>query len=295
LGRLFECLFLHQQEAVRSSHGSANKFAATYRIHSPNRSQERHHSWLDFDNVMTSLREILGIDLPIIQAPMAGAATPQMVIAVSEAGGLGSLPCALYSSDQARQALDTVRRATSKPINLNFFCHVPPPPDPSRARAWLARLAPYYLEQGLDPEAPVPAGGRMPFDADFCGLVEDCRPEVVSFLFGLPERALFDRVKATGAKVIASATTVAEARWLEEHGCDAVIAMGLEAGGHRGIHTRRARSGPDGPSRQGHRWCRLPIKGSGHRCCICRLPGRGGDRTRHRLSPQSNCLEALRR
>ena len=178
--------------------------------------------------------DLFGIDLPIIQAPMAGPGTPELAIAVSEAGGLGSLPCALMSLDQARTALDTIRAATSAPINVNFFCHAPPPADPARNLAWRARLAPYYVELGLDPEAPVPASNRRPFDDDFCALVEAYRPEVVSFHFGLPEPALLGRVRATGARIIASATTVAEARWLEARGCDAIIAMGLEAGGHRG-------------------------------------------------------------
>ncbi|MGH6939657.1 NAD(P)H-dependent flavin oxidoreductase [Hypericibacter sp.] len=178
--------------------------------------------------------DLFGIELPIIQAPMAGATTPEMVIAVSEAGGLGSLPTAQYSLDQMRDAVGAIRKGTARPINLNFFCHKIPAPDGARAAAWRARLKPYYLEKGLDPETPTPAAGRTPFDSDLCGLVETIKPEVVSFHFGLPEPALLARVKATGAKVIASATTVAEARWLEERGVDAVIAMGLEAGGHRG-------------------------------------------------------------
>jgi nitronate monooxygenase len=186
-------------------------------------------SWPD-----SRVLDLFGIELPIIQAPMAGATTPEMVIAVSEAGGLGSLPTAQYSLDQARETIGRVRQGTSRPINLNFFSHTMPTPDPARVAAWRARLRPYYIEQGLDPDAPAPAGGRTPFDNNLCGLVEQFRPEVVSFHFGLPEARLLDRVKATGAKVISSATTVAEARWLEDHGCDAIIAMGLEAGGHRG-------------------------------------------------------------
>jgi nitronate monooxygenase len=178
--------------------------------------------------------ELFGIGAPIIQAPMAGSTTPEMVIAVSEAAALGSLPCALLGVDEADAALVAIRRATQRPINVNFFCHTPPAPDPAKDAAWRARLAPYYLESGLDPEMPIPAASRAPFDDAFCRLVEKHRPEVVSFHFGLPDRALLDRVKATGAKVIASATTTEEARWLELHGCDAVIAMGLEAGGHRG-------------------------------------------------------------
>ncbi|MCW0234054.1 MAG: nitronate monooxygenase [Ferrovibrio sp.] len=178
--------------------------------------------------------DLFGIDLPILQAPMAGATTPQMVIAVCEAGGLGSLPCAMLSHNQTRTALDIIRQATGKPINVNFFCHQPPADDPARLQAWRARLAPYYREFGLDADAPLPTTGRAPFDDSFCQLVEQYKPEVVSFHFGLPERSLLDRVKATGAKVIASATTAEEAVWLEQRGCDAIIAMGLEAGGHRG-------------------------------------------------------------
>ena len=178
--------------------------------------------------------DLFGIELPIIQAPMAGATTPEMAIAVSEAGGLGSLPTALYSLDQARDAIGRVRQGTTKPINLNFFCHAMPAADPARDAAWRARLKPYYLEQGLDPEAPLPATGRAPFNEDLCSLVEQYEPEVVSFHFGLPETALLARVKATGARVVSSATTVVEARWLEDRGVDAVIAMGFEAGGHRG-------------------------------------------------------------
>jgi nitronate monooxygenase len=179
--------------------------------------------------------DLFGIELPIVQAPMATASTPEMAIAVSEAGGLGSLPCALLDLAQARAAMEQIRRATARPFNVNFFCHRVPARDEARAQAWRERLAPYYREKGLDPEAPLPEmPQRNPFDADFCALVESLRPAVVSFHFGLPEPALLERVKATGAKVISSATTVAEARWLEARGCDAIIAMGLEAGGHRG-------------------------------------------------------------
>jgi nitronate monooxygenase len=178
--------------------------------------------------------DLFGIALPIIQAPMAGNTTPALVIAVSEAGGLGSLACAQYDLPQARAALTAVQQGTSKPINVNFFCHETPTPDPARSLRWRSELAPYYAEFGLDPEAPLPKTGRTPFDADFCALVEEFRPAVVSFHFGLPAPDLIARVKASGAKIIASATTVAEAVWLEQHGCDAVIAMGFEAGGHRG-------------------------------------------------------------
>ncbi|MEP9351571.1 nitronate monooxygenase [Xanthobacter sp. KR7-225] len=180
------------------------------------------------------LLDLFGIDLPILLGPLAGAGTPELAIAVTRAGGLGALPCAMYDLERFAAALAQVRVATDGPVNANFFVHRPPAPDPVAMLAWRARLAPYYVELGLDPQAAPPAGGRTPFDADFCALVERLRPEVVSFHFGLPEPALLERVKATGAKVISAATTVAEARYLADHGCDAVIAMGLEAGGHRG-------------------------------------------------------------
>jgi nitronate monooxygenase len=180
------------------------------------------------------LLDLFGIAVPIIQAPMAGPGTPELAMAVSDAGGLGSLPCAQLSVEEARTALERINADASRRLNLNFFCHAPPTADAVRSLHWRALLAPYYVELGLDPEAALSAAGRRPFDADYCSLVEAYRPAVVSFHFGLPERSLLERVRAAGAKVISSATTVAEARWLEDRGCDAIIAMGAEAGGHRG-------------------------------------------------------------
>ncbi|MBF9196625.1 NAD(P)H-dependent flavin oxidoreductase [Microvirga terrestris] len=179
--------------------------------------------------------DLLGIELPIIQAPMAGANLSDMVIAVSEAGGLGSLPCALLSLDKAREELTRIRKNTSKPINVNFFCHRAPVGDAGQDAAWKDRLKDYYLEFGLDPEMPTPPSTRAPFDEGYLSLVEEFRPDVVSFHFGLPQPGLLKRVKDTGAKVLSSATTVDEARWLEDGGSDAIIAQGFEAGGHRGI------------------------------------------------------------
>ena len=181
------------------------------------------------------IQDLFGIELPIIQAPMAGPVLSDMVIAVAEAGGLGSLPCAMLSTEQTRSELSIIRQHTAKPINVNFFCHRPPPLDPAREAAWRQRLEPYYAELGIDPKAPVPTSNRTPFDSTLCALVEEFEPEVVSFHFGLPDHDLLARVRATGAKIIASATTVDEARWLEDKGCDAIIAQGFEAGGHRGL------------------------------------------------------------
>jgi nitronate monooxygenase len=181
------------------------------------------------------LQDLLNIQLPIIQAPMAGAMDSEMVIAVSQAGGLGSLPCAMLSADQIRQELEKIRSETANPVNLNFFCHQPPVFDEAREMGWKKRLEPYFRELGLDPDAPLPRANRMPFDSAACELVEELKPEVVSFHFGLPDQALLKRVKATGTKILSSATTVEEARWLEDRGCDAVIAQGSEAGGHRAM------------------------------------------------------------
>ena len=181
------------------------------------------------------LLDLLGIELPIVQAPMAGATGAAMAIAVSEAGGLGSLPCALLTVEKARAEIGVIRRGTSRPLNVNFFCHSLPEPDAEREEAWRSRLAPYCAELGVDPSTDVSAFNRAPFDDEMCNLVEEVEPEVVSFHFGLPKRRLLDRVKALGCKVLGSATTVGEARWLANQGCDAVIAQGIEAGGHRGM------------------------------------------------------------
>ena len=183
----------------------------------------------------TRILDLLGIELPIIQAPMAGANGSAMVIATSNAGGLGSMPAAMLSVEQLREELQTIRQHTQRPFNINYFCHQVPAPDEQRARDWKDLLEPYYRELGADFDAPTPVSNRAPFDAAACEVVEAFRPEVVSFHFGLPEKSLLDRVKATGAKILSSATTVEEAIWLEQHGCDAIIAMGYEAGGHRGM------------------------------------------------------------
>ena len=181
------------------------------------------------------IQNLLGIDLPIVLAPMAGAALSDLAIAVAEAGGLGSLPCAMLNAGQVRAEIAKFRQRTARPLNVNFFCHRPPEVDEDRELAWRKRLAGYYFELGLDPNIPVPSSRRMPFDDAMCDLMAELRPEVVSFHFGLPEKKLLVRVQSTGAKILGCATTVGEARWLEQQGCDAIIAQGYEAGGHRGM------------------------------------------------------------
>ncbi|RLA39742.1 MAG: 2-nitropropane dioxygenase [Gammaproteobacteria bacterium] len=181
-----------------------------------------------------TLQALFGIELPIIQAPMAGVQNSALAIAVSNAGGLGSLPCAILSKEAMLKELKTLQTKTSKPYNLNFFCHTPPPPQPEQEAAWRKILAPYYKEYGLDIQA-IPAGPeRRPFSTEVADIVEAFKPHVMSFHFGLPEKDLLARVKRWGSKIIASATTVEEALFLEAAGVDAIIAQGLEAGGHRG-------------------------------------------------------------
>jgi nitronate monooxygenase len=182
-----------------------------------------------------SFREILGLELPIIQAPMAGVQGSALAIAVSNAGGLGSLPCAMLSVDALRKELAAIRAQTNKPFNVNFFCHTPPETSAQREAAWRTALTPYYDEYGLDLNSVLSGPGRAPFSAEAAEVLEEFKPAVVSFHFGLPSAALLARVRAWGATILSSATTVDEARWLEAHGVDAIIAQGLEAGGHRGM------------------------------------------------------------
>ncbi len=181
------------------------------------------------------LLDLFDIEIPIVLAPMAGAMDPELAIAVAKAGGLGSLPAAMLNAEQLREQVSRFRAGMDGALNLNFFAHQSPVPNNAREHAWRERLKPYYVEYGIDPNVPVPASNRAPFDDAFCAVVEEVKPAVVSFHFGLPDQALVARVKAAGCRVISSATTVEEARWLAARGCDAIIAQGIEAGGHRGM------------------------------------------------------------
>src|SRR5215469_15314846 len=148
------------------------------------------------------LLDLFKTEFPIVLAPMAGAMDTELVIAVAQGGGLGSLPCAMLSAEKAREQVNIFRQRVRAPINLNFFCHKAVDADPARETIWRRRLAPFYRELGLDPDAPINAANRAPFDAAFCEVVEQLRPEVVSFHFGLPEQALLKRVKAVGSVVM---------------------------------------------------------------------------------------------
>ena len=184
---------------------------------------------------MMTLQSLVGVELPIIQAPMAGVQGSALAVAVSNAGGLGSLPCALLGPDALRTELAAIRAQTVKPFNVNFFCHMPPSPSAEREAAWRATLAPYYEEFGLDAGAIPDGSGRAPFGPEAADVLDEFRPAVVSFHFGLPSAELLARVRTWGSKILSSATTVEEARWLEARGVDAIIAQGFEAGGHRGM------------------------------------------------------------
>ena len=180
------------------------------------------------------LQDLLGIELPIIQAPMAGVQGSELVVAVCEAGGLGSFPCAMFGPEAIRREIAQIRAGTSGAFNVNFFCHTPPEPNPVAESRWQQVLKPYYEEMGLDIAAIVPGPGRSPFTAEMAELLAGIEPPVVSFHFGLPADDLLAAVRSCGAKILASATTVEEALWLEARGVDAIIAQGTEAGGHRG-------------------------------------------------------------
>src|SRR6187455_377101 len=159
------------------------------------------------DNTMWPDRRLidrLKTEFPIVLAPMAGIMDAELVIAVAQGGGLGSLPSAMLSAEKAREQVNIIRQRVSAPLNLNFFCHTPVEADPAREAGWKARLASYYKELGLDPAAPVNVANRAPFDEAMCAVVEELKPEVVSFHFGLPDPALIKRVKAAGCIVISS-------------------------------------------------------------------------------------------
>jgi nitronate monooxygenase len=178
---------------------------------------------------------LLKIEHPVLLAPMAGAMDVDLAVAVAEGGGLAALPAAMLTPGKLSEQVAAFRGRSDKPINLNFFCHASPVLSNAREDAWRERLTPYYRELGIDPADKIPSSNRAPFDAAFCAVIEEIKPEVVSFHFGLPEAALVRRVKAAGCIVLSSATTAEEARWLEQRGVDAVIAQGIEAGGHRGM------------------------------------------------------------
>jgi nitronate monooxygenase len=184
---------------------------------------------------MNFFADALSLAAPILQAPMAGSQGHALAAAVCEVGGLGALPAAMLTPEGLDAEITALKQHTQRAFNVNFFAHTAPQSDDTQLKRWHQALTPYYASFGLDP-AQIPQGaGRTPFNAQAAEVIEKHRPAVVSFHFGLPPDDLLARVKRTGARVWSSATTVDEARWLVQHGVDAVIAQGLEAGGHRGM------------------------------------------------------------
>ncbi|WP_045234784.1 NAD(P)H-dependent flavin oxidoreductase, partial [Deinococcus pimensis] len=183
---------------------------------------------------MLDLPYALGLTAPVLQAPMAGSQDHRLAVSAASAGALGALPAATLDPAGLEHELRAFHALSAAPLNVNFFCHPMPTPDPHREAAWRETLRPYYEEFGL-PLEPRAGPLRRPFDHDAADVLEAFRPAVVSFHFGLPALDLLDRVKRWGALVLSSATTVDEARYLEARGVDVVIAQGVEAGGHRGM------------------------------------------------------------
>jgi nitronate monooxygenase len=185
--------------------------------------------------MIISMRDLFEIELPIIQAPMAGVQDHLLAAEVCNAGGLGSLPCAMYGPDEIEREIAALQAKTSRPCQVNFFAHVAPPADEAREAAWKQQLCRFYDELGLDPQTAAGGPGRQPFSHDAADVLERYRPAVVSFHFGLPSETLVARVRSMGSKILSTATTVEEARWLEARGVDAIVVQGSEAGGHRGM------------------------------------------------------------
>ncbi len=180
------------------------------------------------------IEQLLGIALPVIQAPMAGVQDAELAAAISNAGGLGSLPAAMLNPAALEAELQRLTAMTERPFNVNFFCHESPQVSAQQQRDWQRSLSAYFDELGLDASSVSGANQREPFGDAAMTVLEQFRPAVVSFHFGLPDNRQIDRIRRWGTRVLGCATTVDEALWLAERGVDAIIAQGLEAGGHRG-------------------------------------------------------------
>ena len=191
-------------------------------------------------NRSTAIMQLLGVDHPIIQAPMAGVSTPELAAAVSNAGALGSLGLGAASVTGAQKAIQTVRTFTDRPFNVNFFCHESARADAAVNRAWLAHLAPCFKEQGaVAPDALHEIYTTFGDNPEMIQLVADEKPPVVSFHFGIPKASIIDQIHAYGGRILISVTTLAEAGQAAAAGVDAVVAQGIEAGGHRGNFDAR--------------------------------------------------------
>lgn len=182
----------------------------------------------------------LGIH-PIIQAPMAGVATPELAAAVSNAGALGSLGIGASTVAQARQMIEQTQALTERPFNVNVFCHAPAVRDAEREQAWLKHLQPLFAEFAAEPPVALEEIYKsFAADDELFELLLDTRPAVVSFHFGLPSAAQLQALKQAGIYTLASATNLHEALQIQQLGFDAIVAQGIEAGGHRGMFDPEA-------------------------------------------------------
>ncbi|PHR83492.1 MAG: 2-nitropropane dioxygenase [Colwellia sp.] len=181
-----------------------------------------------------NLCSILGVEKPIIQAPMAGVQNWELAVAVSNSGGLGSIPCGMLTKDQILAEITSFRKNSNKNYNLNFFCHKMPAINHQALKVWEEQLLPYYESFSIKPPKEI-SGLRKPFDVSLADALEPYKPPIISFHFGLPSPELVARIKSWRTVVISSATTKEEGIWLQNNGADIVIAQGSEAGGHRGM------------------------------------------------------------
>jgi nitronate monooxygenase len=185
---------------------------------------------------MTNLLKRLGVELPIVQAPMAGVSTPQLAGAVSNAGALGSIAVGAVDVVGARAMIEAVKDQTTGPFNVNVFCHEPANRHTDRESAWLAALKPVFERYDARPQSALrEIYTSFVVDLEMLELFEELRPPVVSFHFGLPSAEVIARLKAFGAVLFSTATNLSEAQRAAESGVDAIVAQGVEAGGHRGV------------------------------------------------------------
>lgn len=185
-----------------------------------------------------SLLEKLGINLPIIQAPMAGVSTPKMAAAVSNAGALGSISVGALKPDAARELIQATQVLTNKSINVNVFCHAPAISDTRREAEWLRLLSPHFRSfNAQTPKHLVEIYKSFLVDDGMLEVLLELRPRVVSFHFGLPDQEKIQRLKQAGIVLLATATNKDEARKISNAGIDAIVAQGYEAGGHRGTFS----------------------------------------------------------
>lgn len=216
---------------------------------------------------MPDFCESLGLALPLIQAPMAGTSTPELAAEVCHAGGLGSLAIGHLAPSAAAEALERMKALTGRPFNVNLFAHAPPEADPATETAWLDALAPTFAQFDSKPPSTLHSiYDSFLGNAPLLAVLLAAQPRVVSFHFGLPEPDAVSALKAAGCLLLASVTSLAEARAARDAGMDLIVAQGWEAGGHRSVFDPEAhddRLGTFALVRQLVTWGDLPVIAAG--------------------------------